>query len=73
MCVFKGFLCVWDQISVVSVTIFCLKRYFLSCEKSNAGQNCFQTVKFFFTFFFSTACFFDVISSMSQQVLAKYF
>ena len=29
-------------------------------------------VVFFFTFF-SSACFFDIISSMSPQVLAKYF
>ena len=28
-----------------------LKRYFLSREKLNAGQNCFQTVTIFFYFF----------------------
>ena len=27
----------------------------------------------FFYFFFHSACFFDIISSMSPQVLAKYF
>ena len=32
---------------------FWSQNYFLSREKSNAGQNCFQTVTcFFFTFFF---------------------
>ena len=49
----------------------------ISCarEKPNSGQNCFQTglhVFVFFTFI-SSACFFDIISSMSPQVLAKYF
>ena len=33
-----------------------LERYFLSHEKPNAGQNCFQTVNIFF----SSACFFDI-------------
>ena len=56
---FNGFLCVWVQI--------------LSRENPNAGQNCFQTVTCFFFTFFSSACFFDIISSMSPQVLAKYF
>ena len=42
MCVFNGVLCVSDQILVVLVT-----KYFLSREKPNAGQNCFQTVTFF--------------------------
>ena len=28
---------------------------------------------FFFFYFFPSACFFDIISSMSPQVLAKYF
>ena len=46
--------------------------YFLSREKPNAGQNCFQTVTIFFNFF-STACFFDIISSMSRQVLESNF
>ena len=50
---FNGVLCVWDRILVVVVTIFCYKRYFLSHEKPNAGQNCFQTVTSYSTFFFS--------------------
>ena len=33
-----------------------------SQEKQNAGQNCFQTVTSYFTFFFSM--FLDIISSM---------
>ena len=66
MCVFNGVLCVSDQILVVLDT-----KYFLSREKPNAGQNCFQTVTFFLNFF-SSGCFFDIISSMSPQVLAKY-
>ena len=33
MCVFNGVLCIWDQISVLLVTIFCWKRYFLSRER----------------------------------------
>ena len=72
MGVFNGFLCIWDQISVLLVTIFCEKRYFLSREKLNAGQNCFLTVKIFLNFF-STACFFDIISPMSPQVLESTF
>ena len=49
-----------------------IKRYFLSREKPNAGQNCFQTVTIFF-YFFSTAGFFDIISPMSPQVLESTF
>ena len=29
-----------------------LEKIFLVSENSNAGQNCFQTVKIFFNFFF---------------------
>ena len=36
-------------------------------------KNCFQTFTCFFFTFFSSACFFDIISSMSPQVLAKNF
>ena len=68
MFVLMGFLCVWDQILVVLVT-----KIFLVEEKPNAGQNCFQTVTWFLFTFFYSACFFDIISSMSPQVLAKYF
>ena len=48
-----------------------LEKIFLSREKPNAGQNCFQTVAFYFIYIFSSACFFDIMSSMSLQVLAK--
>ena len=69
MCVFNGvFMHLGPDFSRLS------QRYFLSREKPNAGQKCFQTVTccFFFTNF-SSACFFDIISYMSSQVLAKYF
>ena len=60
LCAFlTGFVCVWDQILVVLVT-----RYFWTKLFSDSHM-------FFFTFF-SSACFFDIISSMSLQVLAKY-
>ena len=47
----------------------------ISCRVRNRmpGQNGFQTVTWFFLLYFSSACFFDIISSMSLQVLAKYF
>ena len=47
-----------------------LEKIFLSLEKPNAGQNCFQQ-SHFFIYIFSSACFFDIISSISPQVLAK--
>ena len=48
-----------------------LKIYFLASEKPNSGQNRFQTVTIFLVFF--SACFFDIISPMFPQALAKYF
>ena len=47
----------------------------ISCRVRNRMLDkivCRQSHGFFFTFF-SSACFFDIISSMSPQVLAKYF
>ena len=47
----------------------------ISCHARNRmppGQNCFQTVTIFF-YFFSTACFFDIISPMSPQILESTF
>ena len=49
----------------------------ISCRLRNRMQDKIvfkhsHVVVFFFTFF-SSACFFDIISSMSPQVLAKYF
>ena len=49
-----------------------LEKTFLSRKKPNAGQNCFQTLTIYFTFF-STACFLDIISPMSPQVLESTF
>ena len=42
----------------------------ISCRVRNRmpGQNCFQTVTWVFFYFFSSAYFFDIISSMSLQV-----
>ena len=56
-----GFVCVWDQILVVLVTKIFLDKIV------------FRQSHVFFLLFFSSACFFDIISSMSLQVLAKYF
>ena len=50
MCVFNGFLSVWDQISV---TIFARKDISWRVRKPNAKQNLFQIVTIFFYFFFS--------------------
>ena len=46
----------------------------ISCCVRNRmpGQNCFQTVTCCCFLLFSSACFFDIISSMSLQVLATY-
>ena len=52
LCAFlMGVLCVWDQISVILVTIFCFKRL-LSREKPNAEQNCSTDRHDFFYFIF---------------------
>ena len=67
MCVFNGVLSVWEQILVVLVTMI-----FLLAWETECWTIFFQTVTCFF-YFFSSACFFDIISSMSPQVLAEYF
>ena len=64
MCVLIGFLCVWNQILAV-----------ISCRVRNRMLDTIvfrQSHVVFFTFF-SSASFFDIISSKSPQVLAKYF
>ena len=66
MCVFNGgFMRLGPDFSCFGHHLL---RYLWSREKLNAVPNCFQTV----TIFFPTACFFDIILSMSPQVLAKY-
>ena len=62
-----GFYAFWDQILVVLVT----KISVLSRELDKIVFRQLQVVVFFT--FFSSACFFFIISSMSPQVLAKYF
>ena len=49
-----------------------LEKIFLVMQIPNAGQNCFQTVTINF-YFFSTACFFDIVLPMSPQVLESTF
>ena len=64
MCVFNGVLCVWNQILVD-----------LACRVKNRmlDKIVFRQSHVVFFYLFSSACFFDIISSMSPRVLAKYF
>ena len=68
MCVFNRVFCVSDQILVVSVT-----NIFLVARETECWTKLFSDSHNFFFNFFSSACFFDIISSKSPQVLAKYF
>ena len=69
LCAFlKGFLWVWDLILVVFVT-----KIFLVAWETECWTKLFSDSQMFFITFISSACFFDIISSMSLQVLAKYF
>ena len=71
MCVFNGGLCVWDRILVVLVTIFARKD--ISCRMKNQMLHKIVFRQTQFILLFSSACFFDIISSMYPQILAKYF
>ena len=66
MCVFNGVLCVWDRVLVVLVTI-------ISCRMRNQMLDKIVFRQSQVNLLFSSACFFDIISSMYPQVLAKYF
>ena len=71
MCVFNGVLCIWDQISVLLVTSFAKKD--ISCHATNRmlDKIVFRQSRVFY--FFSKACFFDIILPMSLQVLESTF
>ena len=67
LCAFlMGFLCVWDQILVVLFT-----KIFLVAWETECWTKLISDSHMFF--FIYSACFFDIISSLSSQVLATYF
>ena len=71
MCVLMGFLCVWDQISAVLGHNRLLEKKFSCLPRNRMLDKIFRQSRFFHLF--STAFFFDIISSMSPQVFESTF
>ena len=67
---FNGVLCVWDEISVVFGHDLLLEKIFLVKPDTECCTKLFSDS---YVFFFSKACFFDIISSMSPEVLESTF
>ena len=67
MCVFNGVLCVWDRI------LQSFARKDISCRMRNQMLDKIVFRQSQVILLFSSACFFDIISSIYPQILAKYF
>ena len=72
ICVFNGVVCVWDRNLVVFGHNLLLEKIFY-CRMRNQMLDKIVFRQSQVILLFSSACFFDIISSMYPQILAKYF